>query len=471
MSNWVILELIVIWVLTWGLIPLVLAQRTKTPVAILAWVWAILLLPVVGAVGFLLFGSERVQRKRLRLVSAFRSTIPKSGETMAAEGRGPDLGKDWPELHVINRMRSTQGNHLELLPDGETFFPRLLELIHGAQHSICCQFYIWNTDATGREIRDALTAAARRGVAVRVLLDEVGSALLWKSFFKELVAVGGKFAWFGTFAPLRGSFQLNLRNHGKLVIADGVTALTGGMNIGDEYWKGAGKTLPYRDMQVAVQGPAVNQLMQQFAQDWYFATREALADESFYPEPLRTGNHSVQLVAGGPDNDLNEIQLSLLSLLHRAQQRIWIMTPYFVPEPPLMTALQLAAMRGVDVRIMVPRQGDHAYLTAVTRSYYEELLPHGVRIYEYRPRMLHAKVSTIDGRYAMTGSANMDIRSLRINFELNLLIAGEAIIQQIEQMMEQDFACSDRVRLMKFQLRPLRQKIAEAICRPLAPML
>ncbi len=471
MSNWVIIELIVIWVLTWGLIPLVLAQRTKTPVAILAWMWAILLLPVVGALGFLLFGSERVQRKRLRLVEAFRNEVHPTGEALAAEGRGPDLGKEWPELYHINKVPSSQGNHLELLPDGVYFFPRLLEIIAAAQHHLCLQFYIWHPDATGRTLRDALISAARRGVKVRLLLDEVGSVKLRRSFFKDLLAAGGKFAWFGTFAPLKGSFHLNLRNHGKLVVADGSIALTGGMNVGDEYWKGAGRHRPYRDLQVAVQGPAVTQLMQQFAQDWYFATRESLASAQYYPVPTASGNNSVQLVAGGPDNDLNEIQLSLLSLLHRAQHRIWIMTPYFVPEPPLMAALQLAAMRGVEVRIMVPRQGDHAYLTAVTRSYYEELLPHGVQIFEYQPRMLHAKVSIIDSRYAMVGSANMDIRSLRINFELNLLMAGEEIIHQIEEMMELDFKDAKPVLWEKFRHRPLRQKIGEAICRPLAPML
>ncbi len=471
MSNWVIVEVVVLWVLTWGLIPFVLAQRTKTPVAMLAWMWAILLLPVVGAVAFLLFGTERVQRKRLKLVEAFRHSVDQSHGALTEEELRSDLGQEWPELYRINHTHATQGNHVQLLPDGVAFFPRLLELIETAESHVCLQFYIWETDETGCRLRDALVAAARRGVAVRVLLDEVGSVWLRRSFFADLVAAGGKFSWFGTFAPLRGSLHLNLRHHGKLVVVDSSIALTGGMNVGDEYWKGSGRELPYRDLQVAVQGPAVLQLMQQFAQDWYFATREALTQECFYPPAPHPGQASVQLVAGGPDNDLNEVQLSVLSLLHRARERIWIMTPYFVPEPPLMAALQLAAMRGVDVRIIVPGKGNYFYLTAVTRSYYEELLPHGVHIYEYQPRMLHAKVVTIDGRYAMTGSANMDIRSLRINFELNLLIAGDGIVPQFEKMMEEDFRASELVDWGKFKHRPLRQKIAEAICRPLAPLL
>jgi cardiolipin synthase A/B len=471
MSEWIILEIAAVWVLTWGLIPVVLAQKTKTPVATLAWVWAILLLPVLGGVFFLLFGTERIQRKRLRMVAALKERVEVSPCERANEGLGLDLKVELPELHRINGLEATQGNEVILLPDGAAFFPKLLEVIAQAERRIHLEFYIWNTDETGRIVRDALTEAARRGVEVRLLLDEIGSFWTMRRFFKDLLAAGGKVAWFGTFAPFKGSFHLNLRNHAKLVVADGVVALTGGMNIGDEYWKGAGKELPYRDLQMAVRGEAVTQLMQRFAQEWYFATGEILTQRDHYPPQARAGKISVQVVAGGPDNDLNEVQLSILSLLHRAKQRVWMMTPYFVPEAPLLTALQLAALRGVDVRLLVPSKGDHAYLTAVTRSYYDELMPHGVRIYEYRPRMLHAKVTTIDGTFAMAGSANLDIRSLRINFELNLLLAGPVVIEQFDAMFERDFALADRIRWAKFQSRPLRQKIAEAVCRPLAPML
>lgn len=472
MSNWIILEIVAVWLLTWGLIPVVLAQKSKTPSATLAWVWAILLLPVLGAVFFLLFGSERVQRKRLRMVMSYKQALGLTGEGDGAKDCGGiDLAKTWPELRRINGMEATMGNAVELLPDGAVFFPRLMEVIRGARERLYVQFYIWRMDETGRKVRDELTAAARRGVKVRLMLDEVGCMWTWRRFFKEFEAAGGKFSWFGTFRPRRGAFHLNLRNHGKLVVADGEIALTGGMNIGDEYWTGKEGELPYRDLQMAVRGPVVTQLLQRFAQDWFFATQETLTGQQHYPKQEPPGDVSVQVVAGGPDNDLNEIQLSVLSVLHRAQKRVWMMTPYFVPEPPLLTALQLAAMRGVDVRIIVPNKGDHAYLTAVTRSYYEELLPHGVRIYEYRPRMLHAKVTTIDGLYAMAGSANLDIRSLRINFELNLLVAGPGLIEKFEAMFERDFAVADRVRLTKFQQRPLKAKVAEAICRPLAPML
>lgn len=465
------MELAVVWVLTWGLIPYILSQRTKTPVAVLAWMWAVLLIPVVGAVAFMLFGSERIQRKRLKMRKQFRDAVKLGADEGVETSTGVNLARDFPELFRINGVRATMGNSARLLADGATFFPRLLEIINEAKHHLHLQFYIWANDETGRKVRAALIAACERGVKVRVLLDEIGSFSTFRRFFKDVENAGGSFAWFGTFAPFKGSLHMNLRNHGKLVIADGTVAITGGMNVADEYWMGVGKELPYRDLQVELDGPSVTQLAEIFAQDWYFATKEKLTGSEYYPEQACCGEVALQVVAGGPDNDLNEIQLSVLTLLNRAKQKIWLMTPYLVPEPALLSALQIAAMRGVDVRIIVPLKGDHFYLTAVTRSYYEQLLPYGIKVYEYRPRMLHAKVSTIDGLYAMAGSANMDIRSLRLNFELNVLMAEPSLIDEVEAMFTHDFAVSERVKWQKHQVRPFSQKILEAVCRPLAPLL
>jgi cardiolipin synthase len=243
------------------------------------------------------------------------------------------------------------------------------------------------------------------------------------------------------------------------------------MNIGDEYWKGSGKEPAYRDLQMAVRGPILAELIWQFVQDWFFATGEALNGSPYLDKQAPVGSVSVQVVAGGPDTELNEMQLSMQTLLHRAKKRVWMMTPYFVPEAPLISALVLAAMRGVEVRLMVPQRGDHAYLTAVTRSYYDQLLPHGVRIYEYRPGMLHAKLTLIDDHYSMGGSANLDVRSLRINFELNLIMACPNLNSQLVRLFERDFAVSDRIRWGPFQNRPFSKKLAEVICRPLAPLL
>jgi cardiolipin synthase len=215
----------------------------------------------------------------------------------------------------------------------------------------------------------------------------------------------------------------------------------------------------------------VTQLAAVFAQDWYFATEHALTAAEYFPAVEPCGEVTAQVVPGAPDNQIDEIQLTTIALIHRAKERIRLMTPYFVPEPPLLAAMQLAAMRGVDVALLVPRKCDHFYLTHVMRSYYEDLLPHGVRICEYEPRMLHAKVLTVDSLYTMTGSANLDIRSLRINFELNVLLTCPATARAVDAVFDHSAEESRPVTLEEYQRRPFRHRVAEAVFRPVAPLL
>jgi cardiolipin synthase A/B len=426
--RWALTGTVVVTLLQWALVPHLLAQRNKSPNATLAWLWAILLFPILGGVAYFLLGSERVYRRRLQLVHDLESRAGPHGSPVACR-----YFCQVPELERINGFPSTGGNGAQLLADGTAFFPELLRTIEAAQHHLHLEFYIWNMDRTGRTVRDALIAAASRGVEVRVLVDEIGSLKLLRSFFRKLEKAGGTFSWFHTFSPWRGRLHLNLRNHRKLVIADGRVALTGGMNIGNEYWTG-GKEPPYRDVHLRLTGPVVTQLAEVFAQDWYFASGEALLNpECYYPECPAVGDVETQVVPGGPDNDLNEIQLSVLAMLHHTKQRLRLMTPYFVPEDAVLCALQLAAMRGIAIELMVPARGDHFYLTHVTRSYYEELLPHGVRIFEYQPSLLHAKVGIIDDHSAMCGSANLDVRSLRINFELNVALYSPELVDSLNQ--------------------------------------
>jgi cardiolipin synthase A/B len=455
-------------VLQWAFVPHLLAQRNKSPNSTLAWLWAILLFPVVGGIAYFLMGSERVHRRRLKRVHELGS--PAAGRC------GPEpcvFLNRVPELARINGFPSTAGNEAQLLVDGTAFFPDLLRTIAEAKHHLHLEFYIWSMDETGRTVRDALTAAARRGVEVRVLLDEIGSLRTWRLFFRELEQAGGRFAWFHTFAPLRGRLHLNLRNHRKLVIADGLTALTGGMNIADEYWKG-GREPPCRDVQLRVTGPVVAQLAEVFAQDWYFATGEALLDQaSYYPDVTLTppGSVEMQVVPGGPDNDLNEIQLSVLAMLHHTRHRLRLMTPYFVPEDAVLSAIQLAALRGIQVQLMVPARGDHWYLTHVTRSSYSELLPHGVRIFEYQPSLLHAKVGLIDDHSAMCGSANLDVRSLRINFELNLAFHSPPIASGLHALFEANLLQCCEITAASHAARPFHHRLLEVLCRPLTSLL
>lgn len=467
-NEWVVTGTAALTVLQWALIPHLLAQRCKSPNSTLAWLWALILFPGLGIL-YLMIGNERLQRKRLALVRALDSQLELGSATTGRKRRAMAKAA-MPELERVNGLPVSLGNAAWLLPDGTSFFPVLLDLIASAKHHLHVEFYIWNMDKAGVLVRDALVDAAKRGVEVRVLVDEIGSFSLKRRFFQSLLAAGGEFSWFNTFSPKRGRFHLNLRNHRKLVVVDGTVALTGGMNVGDEYWRG-GQALPYRDLGLKLAGPLISQLSEVFAQDWYFATGLALTDEKYYPPVEPAGEVTAQVVAGAPDNDLDEVQLSTIALLHRAEKRIRLITPYFVPEPPLLAALQLAAMRGVDVAILVPEKCDHFYLTHVMRSYYDDLLPHGIRIMEYQPRMLHAKSLTVDGLYTMAGSANLDIRSLRINFELNVLLTCRSLAQQADEFFDHNSAEARPVTLEEYQRRPFRHKIAEAVFRPAAPLL
>ncbi|HWB05543.1 MAG TPA: cardiolipin synthase [Verrucomicrobiales bacterium] len=465
--DWIVTSTAGTALLQWILIPHLLSQRCKSPNSTLAWLWAIIFIPGMG-IFYMLMGNERVQRKRLALVRALDSQLEVTSGNRRK--RRAILAASMPELERVNGMPATMGNTASLLPDGTSFFPVLLEFIANAKHHLHLEFYIWRNDRAGKAVRDALVKAAQRGVQVRVLLDEIGSVFLLRSFFKPLIAAGGAFSWFHSFSPRRGRFNLNLRNHRKLVIADGLVALTGGMNVADEYWRSS-NILPYRDLGVKIVGPLVAQLAEVFAQDWYFSTGQALTAEDYYPPVEPCGEVMGQVVAGAPDNDIDEVQLSTIALLYRAEKRIRLITPYFVPEPPMLAALQLAAMRGVDVALLVPQKCDRFYLTHVMRAYYDDLLPHGVRILEYQPRMIHAKSLTVDGLYTMVGSANLDIRSLRINFELNVLLTCRDTASGADHFFDTTAAEARPVTLEEYQRRPLRHKIAEAVFRPAAPLL
>jgi cardiolipin synthase len=453
--------------LQWGLVPRLLAQRSKSPSATLAWLWALLLFPGVGAVLFLLIGNDRLQRKRLALVSALTRDL--AGTAVAARSDA-EATLGMPELEHLTGFPATGGNAVDVLDEGTSFFPVLMSTITEAQQHLHVLFYHWKDDRAGSDVLDVLVAAAQRGVKVRVLIDEVGSLSLRRSYFNRLIGAGGEFSFFRTFAPLQGRFHLNLRNHRKLLVADGKIALIGGMNVADTYWRCV-KSPPYNDLALRLRGPVAVQLNEVFAQDWYFATGHELKDPALYPAAESVGDVRAQVVPGAPDNGLDEVQLTMLALLHRARQTVRLMTPYFVPEYPMIAALQLAAMRGVDVAILVPAECDHFYLTHVMRSYYLDLLPYGVRILEYHPRMLHAKSITVDGQYLMSGSANMDPRSLRLNFELNVLLDSPEATRIVDALFEQGAADAHAVTIEAHQRRPLRDKIAEALFRPASALL
>ncbi len=464
---------------TWAFIPHLLLLK-KRPSATLAWLWAIIFIPFIGALFYFGFGTDRLKRRRLRrrILHSSRSHRQPTQEgtsdsaTAALLKRLPQRDRQFLQLlSRINHLPVSSACNLRILRDAKEFYAALEERIIGAKHHVHIEFYIWHSDETGARFLRILTEAARRGVIVRLLLDGVGSHGFTESLLAELRAAGGQFSWFQSLDPKRNRFFLNLRNHRKLQIVDGVSAFVGGMNIGREY-EGLDEVLGHwRDVQVEADGPVVRELQDVFADDWFFATGEKISAPAFFPEPAAETREISHVVLGGPDRRNEPISKSIVSLLNEASDRVWIATGYFVPDDIILAALELAASRGVDVRLLISERNEHSWLVVVGRSYYGQLLAAGVRIFEYSVGINHAKIMLADDRWAMVGSANLDYRSMRLNFELNLLFHSAGRNAELCRILEHDFALCQEIDAAAFARRPFRKKFAEAALRPLSPML
>lgn len=470
--------LLVCYFASWAAIPHLLLLK-KRPSATLAWLWAILFIPGLGALAYFAIGTDRLKRHRLRRRTIFSVQAQRHGTPPGTDEATVSLVRDLPRrdrqflqlLSRINRVPVSSATGLRILSDSTEFYPALEARIGAARHHVHLEFYIWQGDETGRRFLEALTAAARRGVEVRLLLDGVGSHGFDEDLLEDYRKAAGKFSWFQSLDLRRNRFFLNLRNHRKLQIIDGTIAFVGGMNIGREY-EGRDATLGHwRDVQLEATGAVAGELQAVFADDWFFATGEKISAPVYYPALAPNPLLPVHVVLGGPDRPNEPISKSIISLLNEASERVWIATGYFVPDDIVLAALEVAACRGVDVRLLIAEKNDHPWLVTVGRSYYDQLLAAGVRIFEYSAGINHAKIAVADHLWGMVGSANLDYRSMRLNFELNLLFHSAAENATLTRILERDFALCQEIDRAAFLRRPFRQKFAEAALRPLSPML
>ncbi|MEP6672528.1 MAG: cardiolipin synthase [Chthoniobacter sp.] len=461
--------LLTAYFLTWAAIPFILLAQ-KRPVSTLAWVWTVILFPFIGPIAYLLFGLDRLTRRRQCHHDAITSRCQARGRKVGPKVDIPP--RDAPlfqTLECLAEIPVSSADEVRLLPDTTTFFPALHEWIEKAKHHVHVQFFVFEEDEPGCALRDRLIAAARRGVIVRLLLDPLGCAHTSRSFFRQLEEAGGSIAWFRSLNPLRSRFCLHLRNHRKLQIIDGRVAFVGGMNVGPNYTGDNPKIGRWRDLQMELHGPIVSALQEVFAEDWEFAAEEEITGDGYYLAGDQAGTYPAQVVIGGPDLAVEAMADSFAAVLHHAGKRAWVSAGYFVPNDLLLSALRLAANRGVDVRLVSTEKSDHPYLAEIGRSYYEQLLRAGVRIFEYRPGMHHAKAMLIDDELVMVGSANCDNRSMRLNFELNVLVRCASAARALEEFFVEDFGDSREVTLNEHLSRPFHRRLLEAIVRPLAP--
>ena len=303
-----------------------------------------------------------------------------------------------------------------------------------------------------------------------MLYDHAGSFSLNTSFLAPLVAAGGEVAAFLPVMRISRHLNLTLRNHRKIVVVDGKIGFAGGINIGEEYLSGSKRRKRWRDTHARIEGPAVLRLQEVFAEDWYFTTHRDLNDARYIPEPEAKGDELVQVLASGPDHSGEVIHRILFTAITRAERSVLVTTPYLIPDQAMEIALETAALRGVDVRILIPRRSDHRLIDHAARSFLPELLGAGVRVFAYGAGMMHAKTAVVDGVWSTVGSANMDVRSFRLNFEANLVVYGHNLATRLTEVIEADLLNATEIRNPTAK-RHYRQRVIEGACRILAPVL
>jgi cardiolipin synthase len=364
----------------------------------------------------------------------------------------------------------TRFNQSRLLVDGDRTFEAIFDGIARAKVYILVQFYLVRDDKLGRMFKARLMEKARLHVPVYFLYDEIGSYQLSGKYLEELRNAGVMVSAFHTTRGKANHFQLNFRNHRKIVLIDGQVAFVGGHNVGDEYLSRDPETGPWRDTHVQVEGPVVKAIQFTFLQDWYWSTTR-VPDLDWTPRAAGQRDERQLLIASGPADPVDTCALMFTHLIHSARERIWIASPYFVPDSQLLGALKLAVLRNVDVRILLPAKADNWTVHLASFSFFDQILPVGVKLYRYMQGFMHQKVLLVDTTLAGVGTANLDNRSLRLNFELTLLNYDAVFIEQVEAMLRNDLANSRQVRLEEYTQRSFWFRLAVRFSRLLSPVL
>ena len=450
------------WLVAW-----VVLQK-REPVATLSWVLSLALLPYVGFLVYFLLGPQRISRQRLRR-GRTRSGMGQYSTICPADDSAVELARIG---QATTGLPPSSAVRVDWLVDGHATYGALLDAVSKARHHIHLEYYICRPDQTGGRLLEALVERARAGVEVRLLLDAVGSGPLRKRHLKPLVDAGGQFCWFHPtkFRPFTRPW-LNMRNHRKIVVIDGAVGFIGGINIADDHDETIHER-PFRDLHMRVEGEVVRSMQLAFVEDWIYADccePTKFGDQAYWPG-ARRGTIGAQLLVSGPDSSWEAIHRLQVAAIHEARRRVWMTTPYFVPGEAARMALTSAALGGLDVRLVVPRRSDSRMVTLAARSYFDELLKAGVKVYEYGPRMLHTKALVTDDEFCVVGSANFDHRSFRLNFEASMMLRDRATCAQLASVLEGEMEQSTRVRLD----RPLglwRHRLPEAFARLLSPVL
>jgi cardiolipin synthase len=363
------------------------------------------------------------------------------------------------------------GNAVDVYPDTARAFAALLDAVAAARHHVHLEYFILRNDETGRRLLDLLADKAREGVQVRLLFDAMGCLHLKRSVLRPLQDAGGRAVAFLPLNPVRSLIRVNLRNHRKVTVVDGRVGFTGGMNIGDEYLGKSPRLGYWRDTFMRLEGPAVADLQRVFCDDWEFASGESLEGDGYFPAAGQAGPHRVQVAESGPDQETNTIREMYFMAILAARRRLWIASPYLIPDAGLLDALRLARFRGVDVRLLTLRRPDHYISYYAGRYYNAEMLRLGVQVYQYDKGMMHSKLMMVDGCWGMVGSANLDNRSLHLNFEVGCALHSPELVADLEASFERDLEDATLLDRRAIDSRPLLSRVVDNACRLMAPNL
>ncbi len=456
----------------------VLHER-RDPIRALSWIAVVILLPFVGIGLFVFFGQDyRKQkifnRKEIKDLKQFEHLSYRQLREMD-NFSNPVVAANREIITLLlnnNKTLLTTDNRLEVLNDGEETFSSLIDALRRAESSIHLEYYIFENDELGGEIVEILKAKARSGVEVRFIYDDVGSWNLKRRFIRSLREAGIQIHCFMPVVFPWLTSKINYRNHRKIVVIDGRVGYTGGLNIADRYLHGT-KYGPWRDTHLKIEGAAVHMLQLTFLTDWYFATGIQLRDKEKYLSPagMNAGETAVQIATSGPDSDWATILQAYFAAINKATDHIYISTPYFMPGESLLTALKVAALSGIDVRIMLPSRSDSKIVYWASRSYIAELLEARIKVYLYTEGFNHSKIMTIDDHFSSIGTANMDNRSFEDNFEVTAMIYDSRVTDQIERRFLQDLEGCVKLTRKHWATRPRGEMLKESVARLFSPLL
>lgn len=478
----VIYVLIALYLLTVASVVFNVILENRNPVRTLAWIIVLVAVPLIGFIFYLYFGVNYRKVKMfsmkglgdmkwLQYMSEDQKQLIKKSEFLQRR-ETVEVRKLMTLLLNNSKALLTRYNRVEVLNNGEQTFPSLFGALREARKFIHLEYYIIAEGRLADELKDILLERANAGVEVRIIYDDVGSWSLSKEYIRELRAAGVQIF---PFLPVRFHHfanKANYRNHRKIAVIDGKTGFVGGLNIADRYMDGVPGIGEWRDTHLKVTGEVVTSLQVVFLIDWYFVRQELLLDKNEYlPYIQAEGNVIAQTVTSGPDSDWASIQQAYFTLINMAKRYVFISTPYFMPGETTLNALKTAAMSGVDVRILLPHKSDSWLTNWCTRSYVEELLEAGVKIYWYQKGINHSKVIIVDGIVASVGTANMDLRSFEQNFEVSLILYDREVVRTLACDFMNDLNVSTDGAIQRWKFRPKREKVCESVARLFAPVL